>query len=353
MVIPAPRNSRELFQMFLLYDGDLGIEALVDKLHFDSADRRQIYFSALGRAPENPALSLTPPGYNPAAHLRDTLLSREFQQSFHKLLCRAFPEYKRSIFLHIPKCAGTDLAAILRQNTPSIAYSLVDENWTPKPALFAAIRKIVLELNFSRALCLYGHLRLEWLIRQDLIRFEDDCFTIVRDPFDIVLSQVNYVLTRLMRAAADPIPPPDVTTWLRLLDIHSVEPNTSPSKLVKLAKLVLRHSNIVPRDTTCHYLGRSNPEGHSSADAATDNLVVANVEITNTTRYNTWLKEKYGISSTTRHNQSNKILTRDNMSEQEREYVSEITAQDRQLYSKIGAALDAQGTSSIRGRALA
>ena len=64
------------------------------------------------------------------------------------------------------------------------------------------------EIQCSDALFVYGHIKLTWLISQDLVRPFDDCFTIVRDPEEMVLSQVNYVLTRFFArpqsvAAAD------------------------------------------------------------------------------------------------------------------------------------------------------
>jgi hypothetical protein len=47
--------------------------------------------------------------YHPCGHFRAALLSDEFRRNVVQGLLAAFPEKGRNVFIHVPKCAGTDL----------------------------------------------------------------------------------------------------------------------------------------------------------------------------------------------------------------------------------------------------
>ena len=54
-------------------------------------------------------------------------MSAAFQQEVLTLLLNAFPEKRRLLFVHIPKCAGSDLSHHLMTRYPSIDQRLMEE----------------------------------------------------------------------------------------------------------------------------------------------------------------------------------------------------------------------------------
>src|SRR6478672_9624265 len=49
---PAPRNVREVFNLFAEYSSERGLNGIFEGLDFSGVDPRQIYFALHGRAPE-------------------------------------------------------------------------------------------------------------------------------------------------------------------------------------------------------------------------------------------------------------------------------------------------------------
>jgi hypothetical protein len=347
MVIPGPDNPRALFQLFLSFDADIGVSSILDGVAFGNNDPRQIFHAALGRLPESAALSVPAEGYSPGAHLLNALQGVEFQRGFVRLFCSAFPEKRRHFFIHIPKSAGTDLIANLSPRFPTLDWVLTHEAWTTKPALFSRIAALVHESQFSPDLFIHGHMGLHWVLSQKLLRYGDEIFTVVRDPIDAALSQVNYILTRLLKSGADPNPRPDLAKWLEALGLARLETETPRSRLLELAQRALRIPSLVPDNPLCHSLGLLPGGGRTNARVALENLVIANVELTDTDRYQGWLREKFGILAKSRHNASRPILTRDILTREDRDYLDGIVAEDREVYERVRTALAHGNTASI------
>jgi hypothetical protein len=59
-----------------------------------------------------------------------------------EMILNAHPEKQRLIFVHIPKCAGTDLTANLGTRYPVVHQTLADSNWTPPERLQAAVDEV-------------------------------------------------------------------------------------------------------------------------------------------------------------------------------------------------------------------
>jgi hypothetical protein len=331
----------------LLYNENDGLEGLIRRIDLTGLDRRRIYRAVLGRSPENIALCQTPDGYRPDAHLLEALRCQEFQRELIKLLLRAFPERRRIIFIHLPKCAGTDLISKIVGKCPSINNTLCHELWTDKPHLFAALKRIVSEIYCSSAVFVYGHVGLPWLMRQDLIRHHDDCFTIIRDPDEIVLSHVNYVVTRIF--ADDAVTAPDVQQWLSMLNLKEPPVRPSAQQARDLARSLLWHEEMTRPNTMCRQLGTSPANAEPSATSAINNLIISNIEITDTTRYDRWSQKKFGVTQVTRKNKSEVILTPENLSAKDKEYIARITADDRKLYDCVMHSLNKTESLSIRG----
>ena len=142
---------------------------------------------------------MSPPAdgrYYPRDHLNELLLSDEFQTEMLPRLLRAYEDKQRLIFVHIPKCAGTDLSNKLKTRYPWVDFNIMDSDWTTKDAMLRHLSRLATQIRFADRLYLCGHGGLNYYARNHLIRPTDQVFTIVRQPSDVILSQVNYVLTR-------------------------------------------------------------------------------------------------------------------------------------------------------------
>ncbi len=348
MIASGPTDLRSLFNLFLLYDQATGIEGLIKRIDLTGFDRRRIYHTVLGRNPENTTLCRTPDEYDANRHFMEALQSPEFQNHIIQLLLRAFPERRRLIFVHIPKCAGTDLISKALGQYPSINNTLTSPTWTTTSTLFEAIKRIVSEIHCSSALFVYGHVGLPWLMSQDLLRLQDDCFTVIRSPFEMVLSQVNYILTRIF-AADDVSMTPDVEHWLSILGLQRAPADVSEPEALTLAQSVLRNEALTPSNAICRQLGFSSSDPEPNAASAISNLIMANIEITDTTRYDTWCQNKFGHARATRKNKSDKILRPEDLSPDDRDYIAALTAEDQALYDVIINVLDQSNSLSIHG----
>lgn len=98
--------------------------------------------------------------------------------------------HRALIFVHIPKCAGRTLAAILERSVPAERRYEVD------PDAIAASRAELAALPASRRAnidLLYGHLSYGW---HELLPRPAAYLTLVRDPVERVVSHYNYVRFR-------------------------------------------------------------------------------------------------------------------------------------------------------------
>jgi hypothetical protein len=341
MLIAAPKSPRELFQLFYFYDPSKGLASILDNIDFDGVTPGQVYYSTLGRLPESAQQAAMPPDYAARDHYQRTLHSQEFQRSVIKNFLSAYPEKRRLLFVHIPKCAGTDLSHYLGQRYPALHQTLSVEAWSDKASFFKAIRDLALQVNFADSIFVHGHMRLRWYLGNAAYRFGDRLFTVVRDPTRIITSQVNYVITRFLADREAKLP--DTRDWLARLGMERIAADPSPEYLTALARRILRDTSMVPRNYLCHHLG------NGDAESALQNLASCDVEITDVVRYQTWLKESWGIEANSRHNASRQIISKEQLAPDDARYVESLVDQDQILYDRIIDRLKSVGGLSIRG----
>jgi hypothetical protein len=205
----------------------------------------------------------------------------------------AHPELTRLIFVHVPKCAGTDLSATLN-NFPSIHQTITSPNWQKPDTLGAAVARIEKSISGQNHILVHGHFRLRWVVNNKLYRQGDRLFTVVRDPHDQLVSQINYYVSRFV---ADPKGnDPDTAERLRKLGLSSVE-NYAPSRLLEIVQALIEPNPI------CLALGDETCVG------ALQMIRQSRIEITDTSRYTRWGQAIWGVPFDTRHNASTKFIT--------------------------------------------
>lgn len=339
--LPAPTMPRHTLDLFALFDRRQGLYNLLSQIDFGNQTARQTDFAALG----SPIPTLEPNPWDalhPRDRLYDLLMSDEFWTNLMPTLLNAFPEKKRLLFVHIPKCAGSDLSYNLAFRYPSFPYGLA----SPLPAaphiVFESLASVVRSLPFSDKIFVRGHVNLGDYEKHQLVRPCDHVFTILRDPIEIAISGVNYVLTRLRVDAEAGSFKADSQSWLQVLRLPGNPGHIAGLSPASLGRQILREKKIVMPNSMCLWLG-----GGTVSDVMT-RLATHSVEVTTTQRYNAWLKQHWSINSSSRQNESTKFLTRDSLSSEDLDYLVDISSEDDQLYRMVGERLDALDQSSLR-----
>jgi hypothetical protein len=340
MKLRPPANLREVFQMLGFYDSGRGLDSVVERFDFGSTPPwhlQQIIFGGVTPS-EMPAIDPDPSGY-----VKQLLSSDGFRRDVLQNFLNGFHEQRRLLFVHIQKCAGTDLIAALSERYFDIDANMDDPFWFSSDRRFAYLRDLVLAAPFVNALFVHGHVPLHEYVNRKLIRPGDQIFTVVRDPVDIVISAVNY---RLARFQADPRGERiDTRLWLADLGIKPLSGDAGTSELQGLAKRILRTPTVVPDNILCQMLGTGDSQ------SALAYIVASDIEITDLTRYGTWLRERWGAESQ-HYNASHPFWTAATLDPEDRAVIETKTIEDRVLYATLMKHLDATGQSFISGEAL-
>ena len=337
-----PRNFRDLFDLFRFYRPELGLPALLSDMDLEGLTATDVYRAVHGRLPETPEMALAHERMGILQLFEVALRSKEFQNHLVPRFLAAYPEKRCLSFIHVPKSAGSDLSAHLITRFPSLRTTIIDPDLTSPADFFSAVKDVVLESALCEHVYIHGHNRLETYVRWGAARPGDELFTTVREPVALVVSQVNYVLTR-MASTAQPIGP-DTAGWRGVFEVDDPGRLENRAEVLRLASVILRNQGVVPPNNTCHFLGDGTTGGALAAMAR------HNVEVTDLQRYPRWLKERWMVRDTsTRVNASRAYVTLQDFSPEDRLYIHAITDQDQALHAHVGRRLDATGAASLRG----
>ena len=336
----SPRTSRELLGMFAAYDKKHGLASVFDRISDHASDISQIYWAMFSRWP-------TPSEIREMSKLtsrevyESLVSSKDFQTNIVKFVLNSYPEKRRFLFVHVPKCAGSDLSNILSKVVPSIYQDLSKQAWTPPERLFTVLHELVLDVGRADGIFVRGHHTLQWFRNNQLNRLGDRLFTIVRDPAERLISEVNYIVRRLSedRRAAGP----DTRRWLSQLGM-SAPVAVAPGEL---ASRILYQPDLLTNNKMCTQFGQPTYE------AALGNLTQCEIEITDTARYSHWLKDTWGIISTSKANQSQPVLTSQSVVGKDRDRIESLISEDKKLFNLVRSKLEESGGSFVRGLDLA
>jgi len=320
MQLRAPRDPRSLFELFAIYDPVHGLDDLLCRLDVTGIEPRHVYHGILGRRPETLDASRRPDPYNARDHMRGALMSEEFQRKVIALILNAYPEKQRLLFVHVPKCAGTDLRMGLSTRYPALDVGLTRPEWTSPQQLFEAIHDVALGLRFSDTVLLHGHIRIVAAVNGDMVRPTDKIITVIRDPVEIILSNVNYIITRILQDQEAGMEAPDTQGWRRELGIDLLPPEMPDEVIAGLFKTMLHNPATSVPNSICYWLG------NGDVQSVIRRLVVNDVEITDTQHYTGWLRERWDIVRAAKANESRKFVTRKQIQADDLKFIESITA---------------------------
>jgi hypothetical protein len=333
-----------MFDLFRFYRPEVRIEHLFKDAGVALLSPRQVYHAVHNRPPDSLGTALPPTNYDAVGVFLAALSSLEFQENLAAHLLRSFPEKRRLFFVHIPKTAGVDLANHLICRYPSISTTLLDRTLTPATEqLFLAIKHIVLELACSDTIFVSGHTPLgtyqSW--GGNGIRYQDHVFTVIREPLEQIVSQINYTLTRIF---SDETPiPPDTAGWRHEFAVSNPVPRPSRDAMVQLARRILRHKGVVVPNVICAFLG-----GGSCAEAIVQ-TVAHDLEVIDLKRLDSWCEQTWNITERTRLNSSEKFVSLHDLSTDDLDYARGIVQEDMRYYQGVMAAYERHGGTSVRG----
>jgi hypothetical protein len=342
-VLRAPTSPLETFKLLARLTPTHSLEDLLDLIDWRGVSPVQIYEAVLARVPEAPALSIPEAGYSARDHFREILHSAEFRETVVDSFIREFRSLQRFIFVHIPKCAGTDLIHHFSTAQPHLAQSHASPEWITTNELLTHLAQTVTRSLFCTGILVHGHFSLGFALSK-YYRFGDQMFTILREPRAVVLSHVNYVIARLRD---DPTRSrPDTRHWLDQLGRAPPADDADASDWREIAVEALRIPAITRPNLLCDSLGTG------TAASAVEMLALAPIELVDIDRYDDWLTERWGLGGGTRMNQSEPILQWRSLSPEERDFIDAITVEDRELYARFRRAVQAARAPSIAGQAL-
>lgn len=342
-IFPTPKTRRELFELFALYEPGGGVQSVTRRIDVADLSRAEIMKLVLNREPIRPP---APGPYNPRDFLTNQLKSAEFMKRGRILLANAFADKKRCIFVHVPKCAGSDLTRNLRERHPTLTENTFHTHGPAEiEAMFAEIRQFVIGTRYSDTIALTGHERLSWYLSHGVARPQDHLLTTVREPMSLVYSHVSYMLTVCELAREKPRR--DATGWLRTIGMTRLADEITPAYMLEVGRRLLHSTDSTRPNRICDFLG------DGTADGTLQQLAKTDIEITDTERYTDWRNARFPGNPERRINRSTPYFTPDLVSAEDRDFIHEITAQDRIVFERIRQTLAKTGQQSIRGRDLA
>lgn len=343
LVLPAPTEPASLFRLLALYEEDIGLYDLLRRVDFRGVARNDIERSVFGiRGPPSAwSGEWTAPGARD--YLSQLLSSAGFQQNVVAYALRAFPEKRRIVFIHIPKCAGSSFTSHLATRFPQVSARWQDAGWTSREQLFLNLARFVRETPFSDSIAAVGHLPLSYYTDQGLLLGGDRVFTVVRHPLAIAVSALNYMFTRMAEDATTGEIQPDVADWMAALDLEALPNAVTPELVAEITPRALRMPEIVQANPLCYWLGGG------GVGEVIERLARCRVEITTTATYDSWLSAEWDVTDSLRRNESTKYLSVSDLAVPDKEFLVSISGEDLKLYGLISSYLGNSGTASIFG----
>jgi hypothetical protein len=324
-------------RLFLRYDPDQGLDHFFASVDWSTASSRQLAHAFLGRPPLPGASHLT----DPAAEARRLFESDEFRHGLLRRVLMALPGKQRLLFVHLPKCAGTDFEVAMRPVHPSLHQGLDWIGATDAAELAKRLHAFMRHVQQAHTVFVGGHVPLPWYLDNELYRFGDRLMTIVRHPHEIAVSFANYVVYCMK---SDPAFATDyVRGWGAMAGIERFDLGWTEDAVKELTQRIVTMPGLMPINPICTLLGGG------TAATSLANLARVDIEITDVTRYSAWLKARWGIERSFRANAAPQIVTASDLTSAEKARIEAACLEDMRVYTAITRGLDSTGGLSVTG----
>lgn len=185
------------------YDSEGDVSLALKSLNLPAAaDKTRFYYEALlGRSPETAALALGDVE-DKAETVKSFLRSKEFADIHIKLFRNFFPDRSASIFLHIPKTGGTTAINSMALSGKFVNIQTPEHVSLHYTNCLLYYAEIFSQLRSSKKdFFVLGHPSASFVIDGALKREGDHIFTFIRDPYELIISWINYSLTLAYKQA--------------------------------------------------------------------------------------------------------------------------------------------------------
>ncbi len=333
----APSRFRETLRLLARHDPARGLDNLFGSVDWSGASSRQLAHAFLGRPPADGAAPLS----DPRAEARRLFESDEFRRGLLRRVVTAFPGKQRLLFVHLPKCAGTDFESAMRADHASLHQSLDWAGIVDAAEIATRLHGFLRQLQKSNTIFVGGHVPLRWYIDNELYRYEDRLMTIIRHPHEIAISFANYIL-HCMRGDPD-FRTRDVKHWGGVAGIARYDPAWPAETVKELGRRIATQPGLMPINPICALLG------DGTADATFRNLARVDIEITDVTRYSAWLKTTWGIDRKVRANAAPQVVSAADLSAGDRARIEAACTEDIKVYEAIMGRLRSTVGLSVTG----
>ncbi|HVH73450.1 MAG TPA: DUF4214 domain-containing protein [Stellaceae bacterium] len=290
----------------------------------DMQDVRYFYRGFLKRMPENSTAALRPfAGLE--AELRRFTLSDEFKKKFGMMVLEEFPHLQRDLFIHIPKTGGNSVHSKAEQDPH---YAVVRSPLGPPEDVadwphyfFVLARKL-----FSTATHIHVtyHLQVKHVLDFALLRPQDHIYTLIREPVSLMISYINYALTRIDDFVGDANPAYGVSDMRRAIGF---DVNQGIGAQIDDQVFVGLLNNYIPKNPACACLGANDAQG------AFENIQTLGVKVYHISEMDLLLEE-HGWSPA-HENVSRKYVTAESLSNTVMYQIHALSFEDFKLYERL------------------
>jgi hypothetical protein len=323
-------------RLFAQYQPEPGLDGLFASVDWSAASPRQLSHAFFGRPPHDAGEAAG----DPAVVARRIFESGMFRRDLLARVVAAFPSRERILFVHLPKCAGTDFEVAMKRLHPSL-YQTLDWVEGGPDDLARQLHAFARQLPKTDMIFIGGHVPLRRIIDNGLYRFTDRLVTIVRHPREIAISFANYVV---MCMRGDPqFTTFDCRTWGAAVGLDHFDLGWSEAEVKKLARRFTASPDMMPANPMCDLLG------DGTAAGALANLARVDIEVTHVANYTAWLRKRWGIERTIRANSAPRVIGAGDLSPAEKAAIVESYSEDMQLYARVIATIEAGGGLSVTG----
>ena len=354
---PLPERPRELLDVFSAMGGEASMANLGRSLELQGATARWLIAVVLNRWPTIAELQAQPEPYDARRHLSELIVGTEFRSLLAQRILNAFPEKRRMLFVRVPHCAGEHFLQLAQTMHPVFPNRLANPRGNAPRDYFATLGQHMGRYLHTRSVMLVqprmvpfykpaiqaapdnteadpqAGESLPWTMTSPPYRPSDRLFTIVRDPDEIILGQVNRIAAALQQSPEHDKPP--VGWWRKRLATTGA---TDPKATARRVLALFPHANPI-----CQALGDGTFSG------ALEACLITGVEIADLSRYDEWIVRTWDTKPEPAAPRPEPILARVDLTADDQARLATLTDQDRPLYARIRNAIDGATTSAVSG----